>query len=98
MTEEKKPKEKTKLFDYIFESSIKSSKTISQIVNELILLAEDICSLRDTILTLSKAIQVHQALIEDVCKAIEQIATQEKKQNSGFSLPLTNDTKKDKPN
>jgi len=98
MIEEKKPKEKKKLFDYIFESSIKSSKTILQIVNELILLTEDIRSLRDTILTLSKVIQVHQALIEDLCKAIEQIASQEKKPNSGFSSPLTNDTKKDKPN
>jgi len=98
MTEEKKPKKKIRLFDYIFESSIKSSKTIFQIVNELTLLTKNIHSLRDTILTLSNVIQVHQILIEELCKTIEQIVTQEKKPNSGFSLPLTNDTKKDKPN
>lgn len=100
MTDEKKenkPKEKMKLFDYIFESSIKSSKTILQIVNELLLLTEDIRSIRDTLLTLSKLMQVHQAMIEDMCKAIEQIASQDKKPNN-LSLTLTKDPKKDKPN
>jgi hypothetical protein len=100
MTDEKKenkPKEKMKLFDYIFESSIKSSKTILQIVNELILLTDDIRSIRDTLLTLSKVIQVHQVMIEDMRKAIEQIAVQDKKSNN-LSLTLTKDPKKDKPN
>ncbi len=100
MTDEKKEnksKEKMKLFDYIFESSIKSSKTILQIVNELILLTDDIRSIRDTLLTLSKVLQVHQTMIEDMCKAIEQIAAQDKKSNN-LSLTLTKDPKKDKPN
>jgi hypothetical protein len=94
---ENKPKEKIKLFDYIFESSIKSSLTILQIVNELILLTENLRSIRDTLLTLSKVLQIHQTMIEDMRKAIEQIAAQDKKSNN-LSLTLTKDPKKDKLN
>lgn len=99
MTEEKKEKEdkpKMKLFDYIFESSIKSSKTIQSIVGELVLLTEDIRSLRDTILSLSKVIQVHQSIIEDICLAFEQAAKQAKKDD--ISFPEIKEIKKDKLN
>jgi hypothetical protein len=99
MTEEKKQKEdrpKIKLFDYIFESSIKSSKTIQGIVAELILLAEDIRSLHETMLALSKVIQVHQGIIEDICIAFEHAAKQAKKDE--ILLPTIKDSKKDKLN
>jgi len=99
MTEEKNPKEdrpKIKLFDYIVESSIKSSKTIQSIVAELILLTEDIRSLRETILSLSKVIQAHQSVIEDICLAFEQAAKQTKKDDITF--PTIKDVKKDKLN
>ncbi|NBP04061.1 MAG: hypothetical protein EBU90_29005 [Proteobacteria bacterium] len=103
MTDEKETsKPKMKLFDYIFESSIKSSKTILNIVNELILLSQDVRSLRDTILTLSKVLQTHQAIIEDICKVLESAAEhvekQEQKLENSFSVSLTKDPKKDKPN
>jgi len=99
MTEKKNPKEdrpKIKLFDYIVESSIKSSKTIQSIVAELILLTEDIRSLREAILSLSKVIQVHQSVIEDICLAFEQAAKQTKKDDITF--PTIKDIKKDKLN
>lgn len=99
MTHEKKEnasleKTKTKLFDYIFESSIKSSKTIIDIINSLVVVVEDINTLRLTLVNLSKIIQIHQDAIEDICKTLEQVASS-KKQNVFVDLK---DKKKDKPN
>jgi hypothetical protein len=42
-------------------------------------------------------LQIHQTMIEDMRKAIEQIAAQDKKSNN-LSLTLTKDPKKDKLN
>jgi hypothetical protein len=97
MTQEKeKPKIKIKLFDYIFESSIKSSKTISSIVTELIAMANDVNSLRISIINLSKVIQIHQQALDDITKAIEITSSNNKKNEIVLSSKV--DTKKDKPN
>jgi len=101
MTQEKKEeptqtKTKMKLFDYIFESSIKSSKTIIDIVNSLVTIVEDINLLRISVVNLSKIIQIHQDAIEDICRVLEQSATNTKKGEDIFVN--AKDTKKDKPN
>ncbi len=84
-----------KIFDYIFESSIRSSKTIVNIVNELMLLAESIDSINESLINLTKVIQVHQNVLDDICKAIEQ-ASESQKKSSYF--PSQDVKKKDKPN
>lgn len=97
MTQEKEnPKTKMKLFDYIFESSIKSSKTISSIVTELIAVASDVNSLRTLLINLSKIIQIHQQTLDDITKAIEITSSNNKKNEVVLSSKV--DTKKDKPN
>lgn len=97
MTQEKEnPKTKMKLFDYIFESSIKSSKTISNIVTELIAVASDVNSLRVLLINLSKIIQIHQQTLDDITKAIEITSSNNKKNEVVLSSKV--DTKKDKPN
>jgi hypothetical protein len=97
MTQEKeKPKIKIKLFDYIFESSIKSSKTISSIVTELIAVANDVNSLRILLINLSKIVQIHQQALDDITKAIEITSSNNKKNEIVLSSKV--DTKKDKPN
>ena len=97
MTQEKEnPKTKMKLFDYIFESSIKSSKTISSIVTELIAVASDVNSLRVLLINLSKIIQIHQQALDDITKAIEITSSNNKKNEVVLSSKV--DTKKDKPN
>ena len=100
MTQEKESqKTRMKLFDYIFESSIKSSKTIIGIVNELVALADDINSLRLSLISLSKVIQTHQQVLNDLCAAIEAAAVDVQKKESSVSFPsINNDGKKDKPN
>ena len=97
MTQEKEnPKTKMKIFDYIFESSIKSSKTIIGIVTELISLGNDIEKIRVSLISLSKVIQTHQKVLDDIVKALEQAAAGSKK--SDITFPSKNDSKKDKPN
>ena len=97
MTQEKEnPKTKMKLFDYIFESSIKSSKTIASIVTELIALANDVNSILTSLISLSKVIQVHQQTLDDIVKALELASSNSK--NSEIVLSSKVDTKKDKPN
>jgi hypothetical protein len=97
MTQEKEsPKMKTKLFDYIFESSIKSSKTIIGIVTELIEIANDIEKIRVSLISLSKVVQTHQKVLDDIIKALEHAAAGSKK--SDITFPSINDPKKDKPN
>lgn len=96
MTQEKEnPKTKMKIFDYIFESSIKSSRTIIGIVNEIITLADDATSLRLSIINLSNVLQHHQQILDDISKLIEQIAKDKKNVTTN---PFVPDTKKDKPN
>jgi hypothetical protein len=97
MTQEKEnPKTKMKLFDYIFESSIKSSKTTASIVTELIALANDVNSLRTSLISLSKVIQIHQQTLDDIVKALELASSNSKKSEIVLSSKV--DTKKDKPN
>ena len=96
MNQEKNPqKMKMSLFDYIFESSIKSSKIIIGITDELIRAIEDINELRTSLLSLSKVIQIHQVAIEDICKVLEQAAVAKK---ADITFPDLTDKKKDKPN
>ena len=97
MTQEKeRPKTKMKVFDYIFESSIKSSKTIIGIVTELVALGNDIEKIRVSLISLSKVIQTHQKVLDDIIKALEQTTPESKK--SDITFPSINDSKKDKPN
>ena len=97
MTQEKtdQPKTKMKLFDYILESSIKSSKTIIGIVNELIILADDVNNLRASLVALSKVIQMQQNTIDEIYKFIEHSAAAKK---NDITLPPMPSEKKDKPN
>lgn len=97
MTQDKTnpPKTKMKLFDYIFESSIKSSKTIINIVNELLALAEDVNELRTSLVALSKVIQIQQNTLSEIYKIMEQVSAAKK--NDIVLPPLTSE-KKDKPN
>ena len=83
-----------KLFDYILESSIKSSKTIASIVTELIGLADDVNSLRVSLIALSKVIQTQQNAIEDIHKFIEQVSSRK----IDIVLPPLKQDKKNKPN
>lgn len=84
-----------KLFDYIFESSIKSSKTITSIVEEMVRIIEDINSIRLSLISLSKVIQMHQVAIEDLCKLVEQ----QSGKKADLAFPSLKDFKKDdKPN
>lgn len=89
------PKTKMKIFDYIFESSIKSSKTIIGLATEIVTLFEEINDLRVSVINLAKVVQVHQNTLDDICNALEKAAAM-KKDDIGF--PSTNNTKKDKPN
>ncbi len=91
---EKNPK-KMKIFDYIFESSIRSSKTIINIMTELMVLAESIDSINQSLLNLTKVIQVHQNVLDDICKALEQASEAQKKSDY---FPPQDIKKKDKPN
>lgn len=97
MTQEKTdpPKTKMKLFDYILESSIKSSKTIVGIVTELITLADEMNNLRASLVALSKVIQIQQNTIDEIYKFIEQAALAKK---NDIVLPPMPSEKKDKPN
>lgn len=97
MTQEKTdpPKTKMKLFDYILESSIKSSKTIIGIVTELIALADDVNNLRASLVALSKVIQIQQNTIDEIYKFVEQAAMAKK---NDIVLPPTSSEKKGKPN
>jgi len=95
--EKETTKKKTGLFDYILESSIKSSKTVVGIVNELITIAEEVNSLRINLLNLSKIIQIHQVAIEDICKLLEQ-HTVSKKGDLIFPSIDSLNKKDDKPN
>ena len=94
MTQEKE-NPKMKIFDYIFESSIKSSRTIIGIVNEIIALADDVNSLRLSIINLSTVLQHHQQALDDISKLIEQTANDKKNVTIHSVVP---NTKKDKPN
>lgn len=97
MTQDKidPPKTKMKLFDYIFESSIKSSKTIIGIVTELIALADDVNNLRTSLLALSKVIQIQQSTLDEIYRIMEQATTAKK---NDIVLPPLASEKKDKPN
>ena len=96
MTQDKNdpPKTKMKLFDYILESSIKSSKTIIEIVTELVNLANDVNNLRASLVALSKVIQIQQNALDDIYKIIEQSVAKK----SEVGLPPLTSNKKDKPN
>jgi len=91
---EKNPK-KMKIFDYIFESSIKSSKTIINIMTELMILAESIDLINQSLLNLTKTIQVHQNVLDKICEALEQASEAQKKSDYFSSQDIK---KKDKPN
>lgn len=95
--EDEKKKTKSGLFDYIFESSIKSSKTVAYIVDELLFLSKEINSIRIAMVELSKVIQIHQTAIQDIYKLMEQTAKASKKNNDVAIFPIDN-KKENKPN
>lgn len=95
MTQEKE-NPKMKLFDYILESSIKSSKTIIDIVTELVKLSNEVNLIRTSLINLSKVVQIHQQTLDDIVTAVERASANTTKSDTILSSKA--DIKKDKPN
>ena len=82
------------LFEEIINVAIGSSRTMSNVVKEMLILSNEIKSIKDSLSTLAKAIQVHQIAISELMENLTQDSINENFEDIG----QIKNARKDKPN
>jgi len=82
------------LFEEIINVAIGSSRTMSNVVKEMLILSNEIKSIKDSLSTLTKAIQVHQIAISELMENLTQDSINENFEDIG----QIKNARKDKPN
>lgn len=93
-TNEESEKKKMSLFEEIINVAIGSSRTMSNVVKEMLILSNEIKSIKDSLSTLTKAIQVHQIAISELMENLTQDSINENFEDIG----QIKNARKDKPN
>lgn len=87
-----KSHKKTSLFDMIIDRALGSSRTVMTLANDMLILAQELNSLKQTVETLARAIQIQQIAMTDLLQ--DPSATIDSFDSSVY----TKNNKKEEPN
>jgi len=93
-TKEESEKKKMSLLEEIIDVAIGSSRVMSTVVNNMLVLTNEIKSIKESLSTLTKALQVHQIAISELMENLTQDSIRENFEDVG----QIKNARKDKPN
>lgn len=93
-TKEESEKKKMSLLEEIIDVAIVSSRVMSTVVNNMLVLTNEIKSIKESLSTLTKALHVHQIAISELMENLTQDSIRENFEDVG----QIKNARKDKPN